>query len=267
MKFWKMEAAGNDFVIFDGREIEIKDINALAKKLCDRHFGVGADGILFCQESDTADIKMNYYNSDGSRGEMCGNGIRCLSRFIYENNIVDKRKMNIETDNGVKEVVLTVVENEHISQVKVEMGKAIWEKEFQKEILEIEGRSFDFYRVTVGVPHIAILVDEFMKDEELNYWGSLLEKHSSFPRKTNVNFIKVLNEKEVQIKTWERGAGRTLGCATGCSSCGVILQRLQKIKGEVHFYTEGGDVFVQTQDDFVTIYGKANLIFTGDMDV
>lgn len=267
MRFWKMEAAGNDFVIFDGRNQKIREINELAKKLCDRHFGIGADGILFCESSSIADVKMNYYNSDGSRGEMCGNGIRCLSRYVYENKIVGKTTMTIETDNGIKEIVLTVDEKNQVSSVQVQMGKAEWEKEFQEERVEIEGKEFVFYRVTVGVPHIAILVEDFMKDEELNYWGSRLEKHSLFPKKTNVNFVKLLNTKEVQIKTWERGAGRTLGCATGCSSCGVILQRLQKISGEAHFYTEGGDVFVEVKDDVVMIYGKANFIFAGDIDV
>lgn len=267
MKFWKMEAAGNDFVIFDGRNRKIREINKLAKKLCDRHFGIGADGILFCESSSIADMKMNYYNSDGSRGEMCGNGIRCLSRYMYENEIVGKTTMTIETDNGVKEIVLTVDEKNQVSSVQVKMGKAEWEKEFQEERVEIEGREFVFYRVTVGVPHIAILVEDFMKDEELNYWGSRLEKHPLFPKKTNVNFVKLLNAKEVQIKTWERGAGRTLGCSTGCSSCGVILQHLQKISGEAHFYTEGGDVFVEVKDDVVMIYGKANFVFAGDIDV
>lgn len=267
MRFWKMEAAGNDFVIFDGRDAKITEINELAKKLCDRHFGIGADGILFCEASSIADIKMNYYNSDGSRGEMCGNGIRCLSRFIYEKKIVEKTAMTIETDSGIKEIVLTVDEKNQVSSVQVNMGRAEWEKEFQEERVEIEGKEFVFYRVTVGVPHIAILVENFMGDEELNYWGSRLEKHSVFPKKTNVNFVKLLNTKEVQIKTWERGAGRTLGCATGCSSCGVILRRLQKISREAHFYTEGGDVFVEVNEDIVTIYGKANFIFAGDIDV
>lgn len=266
MKFWKMEAAGNDFVIFDGRHRKIENINELAKKLCDRHFGVGADGILFCESSSIADIKMNYYNSDGSRGEMCGNGIRCLSRFIYENSIVEKKCMSIETDNGIKKIVLETQEENQVSSVRVEMGKAEWEKEFQEERLELEGKEFLFYRVIVGVPHIAILVENFMTDEEVNYWGSRLEKHPTFPRKTNVNFIKILNPEEVQIKTWERGAGRTLGCATGCSSCGVILKRLDKISEKAHFYTEGGDVFVEVRNDFVTIYGKANKVFVGDID-
>lgn len=267
MKFWKMEAAGNDFVIFDGKNLRIEDWNAFAKRLCDRHFGVGADGILYCEESTKADLRMHYYNSDGSRGEMCGNGIRCLSRYAYEMGIVTKEKFSIETDAGIKEILLSLDELGKVNLVKVEMGKAQWEKEFQKEsIIFEEGKEFLFYRTIVGVPHIIIFVEEFMDDVELNHWGAKLECHLSFPKKTNVNFIRKTGKQTVEIKTWERGAGRTLGCATGCSSAGAVMERLKMLEGRTEFQTEGGSVFVEVKDDFVTIYGKANLSFKGEID-
>lgn len=267
MKFWKMEAAGNDFVIFDGRNLKIQDWNCFAKKLCDRHFGVGADGILFYEESKVADFKMNYYNSDGSRGEMCGNGIRCLSRYAYEMGFVKKKEFTIETDAGIKNILLDCDEEGKVALIKVEMGQAEWETEFQEEtILFEEGRSFSFYRTKVGVPHIILFVENFMEDGELNYWGKKLEHHSAFPKKTNVNFIRQMTENQVEIRTWERGAGRTLGCATGCSSAGAVMKRLGKMKGRTEFQTEGGSVFVEVKENFITIYGKANRSFEGEID-
>lgn len=267
MKFWKMEAAGNDFVIFDGRNLIREDWNALAKKLCDRHFGVGADGILFYEESDKADFRMHYYNSDGSRGEMCGNGIRCLSHFAYETGFIRKETFSIETDAGIKDIFLSLDEKGKVVLVKVEMGKAEFEKEFQEEKIRFEeGKEFCFYRTKVGVPHIVLFVENFMEDREINVWGSRLECHPVFPKKTNVNFVKKISEQVVEIKTWERGAGRTLGCATGCSSAGVVMNRLGKMQGRTEFQTEGGSVFVEVKDDFVTIYGKAGLSFRGEID-
>lgn len=267
MKFWKMEAAGNDFVIFDGRNLNIDDWNALAKKLCDRHFGVGADGILFYEESDKADLRMHYYNADGSRGEMCGNGIRCLSHFVYDTGFITERAFRIETDAGIRNVFLSLNEEGKIDVVKVEMGKAEWEKDFQKERIRFEeGKEFYFYRTKVGVPHIILFVEKFMEDAEINFWGERLECHPAFPKKTNVDFVRKISEQIVEIKTWERGAGRTLGCATGCSSAGAVMSRLGELQGKTEFQTEGGTVFVEVEDDFITIYGKTSLSFRGEID-
>lgn len=263
MKFWKMQAAGNDFVVLDGNQIEIQDWNAFAKNICDRHFGVGADGVLICGKSEKADIRMHYYNSDGSRGEMCGNGIRCLSRFVYENKLVTKEHFWIETDAGLKEIRLQR-KGEEIKSVRVDMGFAEGGELREESVVLEDGMKFSFFRVKVGVPHIVIFVEEFMSDSDLNRWGKELEEHSLFPAKTNVNFVQVKNSREIMIKTWERGAGRTLGCATGSCAVAFVAHRLHLVEEKVAFHTEGGFLEVSLEGDRIILHGGAQKTFQGE---
>lgn len=274
MKFTKMEAAGNDFVLFDGFVYDIDDYSNLAKKACDRHFSVGADGIMICKDSSVADIKMIYYNSDGSLGEMCGNGIRCFSKYVYEKGLVETKNFAVETLAGIKNIVLDTDENNKVLSVKVNMGYPIFESKKipvdinrEKAILEtinIEGRDLIFSSVLVGVPHVVIFVDS-IDNIDVNGLGRKIEVHPMFPKKTNVNFVEVKDRRNINIYTWERGAGRTLGCGTGSCASVVIGYMIEKLDSAVNVVTEGGSIQVEIKNDFeIYMKGGANIICTGE---
>lgn len=275
MKFSKLQAAGNDFILINGMENKGLDLEMLAKKMCDRHFGVGADGLMTCEESEIADIKMNYYNSDGSRGEMCGNGIRCFSKFIYDNKIVTKERFSVETDAGIKNIVLTFKEDE-LKYISVNMGRVDFRSEAvpctikKDSILEekiiVEGQEIRISSVLMGVPHTVIVVDDY-KNYDVDRLGRAIEYSTDiFPRKTNVNFIKVIDEGTIEIKTWERGASRTLGCGTGSCASAAIAYKLGKIKSKkVKMLAEGGVIFIELDEDYnILMRGEAETICNGE---
>lgn len=273
MEFTKMEAAGNDFVVFDGFKYKIKDYGQLALKACDRHFSVGADGILVCEASDVADIKMVYYNSDGSRGEMCGNGIRCFSKYVYEKGLVDKKIFTVETLAGIKTIWLETDSENRVKTVRVNMGKPLFEakdipveldrERVIEETMDINGQKIVFSSLLVGVPHTVIFVDD-IKNVDVNELGRKIEVHPLFPKKTNVNFVEVVDRDNINIYTWERGAGRTLGCGTGSCASVVIGNMIGKLSNTVHVKTEGGELEVQVEEDFeIYMKGKANIICDG----
>lgn len=273
MEFTKMEAAGNDFVVFNGFKYSIDNYQDLAIKSCDRHFSVGADGILICKKSGTADIKMVYYNSDGSRGEMCGNGIRCFSKYVYEEGLVDKKIFTVDTLAGVKTIWLKTDNNGKVETVKVNMGSPIFRSKdipvninkdkIIEETLEIDGEKIIFSSVLVGVPHTVIFVED-INTININGIGKKIEEHPIFPKKTNVNFIQVINKNKINIYTWERGAGRTLGCGTGSCASVVIGNLLGKLGKRVYVKTEGGELVVELgEEGEIYMEGGANRICNG----
>lgn len=276
MNFTKMIGAGNDFVVYNGLEYKIDNYTELALKSCDRHFSVGADGILVCEKSNIADIKMVYYNSDGSRGEMCGNGIRCFSKYVYENKLVNKKQFTVETLAGIKKIRLETDEFGKVDTIRVNMGHPIFEaksipvdikkEEVILEKLNIDGKEIIFSSVLVGVPHTVIFVDD-IDSIDINDLGGKLEVHSTFPKKTNVNFIEILDKTHINIYTWERGAGRTLGCGTGSCASVVIGHRLGKLDNIVKVKTEGGELQVELEDDYeIYMSGGAKTICIGKFD-
>jgi len=273
MKFTKMEAAGNDFVIFNGIEYDIKDYENLALKACHRHFSVGADGILICKKSKTADIKMLYYNSDGSQGEMCGNGIRCFSKYVYEEGLVKEKVFTVETLSGVKTVWLETDKSGNVESVKVNMGRPIFDTKkipvridkdkAIEEKMYVDSKEIIFSSVLMGVPHTVIFVDN-IGSVDINGLGSKIEKHHLFPKKTNVNFVQIVNRVEINIYTWERGAGRTLGCGTGACASVVVGNLLGLLDEKVHVKTEGGEMEIIIEEDFeIFMKGGANRICDG----
>ncbi|MBC2856686.1 MAG: diaminopimelate epimerase [Cetobacterium sp.] len=261
MKFFKMQAAGNDFVLINGIENEIQDYSSLSKKLCDRHFGIGADGLMSCEKTDKADIKMVYYNSDGSKGEMCGNGIRCFSKFIYDTGIVTKDTIDVKTAAGIKRVFLHL-ENGEIKNIKVGMGKAI---EVIEGDLTVNSEKFEFSTVIVGVPHTVIFTEK-LDVLDVNDLGRQIEVKEIFPNKTNVNFVEVINENKVRIKTWERGAGRTLACGTGSCATVIVGHTLGILGNRVEVITEGGQINVTVKEDGeIYMEGTATTVFKGEI--
>lgn len=273
MKFSKLQGAGNDFIIINDMNNEIVDFESLAKKVCDRHFGIGADGMLVCQNSNTADVKMVYYNSDGTRAKICGNGIRCFSKFVYESQVVEKNNFYVETDAGIK-YITTKIEKNKVKEVSVDMGKGdfisknipctIEKNEIFNETLDIEGKKIVFSSILMGVPHTVIFVDDFSEYNVL-YYGKLIENHKIFPKRTNVNFAKVVGEDKIELKTWERGAGYTLGCGTGACATGILAYKLGKIKtNKMKIVSDGGEIKIEITDDYnVKMSGGATLICSG----
>ncbi|MFR8869585.1 diaminopimelate epimerase [Paraclostridium sordellii] len=276
MNFWKLHGVGNDFIAIDGRfdNIDSNDYSDLAKRVCHRHFGIGADGLLVVKNSDVCDVEMVYYNSDGSRANMCGNGLRCFCKFVYDNNIVNENKFTVYTLDGVKKISLNIY-NDKINTIRVNMGKANFnpknipvntDKEvFINEKLVIDNKEFLVSSVLMGVPHTIVFVDEINKKDIYSY-GELIEKNKVFPRNTNVNFVKIDDRDNIKVYTWERGCGYTLGCGTGMTASVIVANYLDKVDNIVNVSSEGGTVKIEILDD-VYMIGNAVKICEGTLEV
>lgn len=276
MEFTKMQGAGNDFLLIDGFKYNLDEIVPKIKSLCDRRFGVGGDGIMVTLPSTEYDVKMYYYNSDGSQGEMCGNGIRCFAKFVYEKNIVKKDILKIETLAGVQTAVLNINDKGIVEKIEIEIGNIKYspkdivvnvegENAFNKK-LTIDGKEITFSSIFLGVPHTVIFI-EHEGQYDVNDIGSKIEVNPIFPKKTNVNFVLPLSNNEIKIFTWERGAGRTLACGTGSSSAALLCHKLKGMDNTIKVYTEGGELEVQVLEDRVKLRGSAEITFEGTVDL
>lgn len=274
MNFHKYVAAGNDFILFNGINKDYGNHNELALKICNRHFGIGADGMMIVESSRVADVKMLYYNSDGSQGEMCGNGIRAFSKYIYDYNIVENKNISIETLAGIKYIDIITDELNKADRIKVDMGYPIFEGEkipininkekVIEEIIVINGKDYRFSALTVGVPHAVIFIEDIDKIN-INDLGKKIETHPLFPKKANVNFVKVIDKDNINIYTWERGAGRTLGCGTGSCASVVIGNIIGNLHNKVNVNTEGGKLIIELNKDYkIVMIGNAIHIAKGE---
>jgi diaminopimelate epimerase len=257
MRFTKMHGVGNDFIIFDLEEVEGANFPDLARKACDRHFGVGADGILVSTPSEIADLRMVYFNSDGSTSEMCGNGIRCLARYARDRELIEGDALTVETGAGVKKVVLL-----GDGSSRVDMGPP----EFDSEV-ELQG--FTFLRVSMGNPH-AVAFFESEKELEaldLRKVGSPVENDPLFPERTNVEFVHVRGEHEVSMRIWERGAGETLASGSGSCAAAVAAVRRGVAKSPVRVVLDGGAVEIEWDGDGEPVYmsGPAEYVCEGEL--
>lgn len=270
LKFTKMQGLGNDYVYMDAINQEIGNEKELAIKVSDRHFGIGSDGLILICKSEIADFKMRILNSDGSEAEMCGNGIRCVGKFVYDNGLTTKTDLKIETLAGIKELVLNVV-NGKVDTVRVNMGEPILKPELipvkainNKVELNVLDRKFDFTCVSMGNPH-AITIVEDTKNFEVEKYGKIVEVDNHFPNRTNVEFINVIDKNNINMRVWERGAGETLACGTGscASTVACILNGLIDRKVDVHLL--GGDLLIEwdEKDNNVYMTGEAKTVFEG----
>ncbi len=273
MKFWKMHGLGNDYVVIDNRDGKIGDKKAaeLARKLCERRFSVGADGLLLVCNSKKADVKMRIFNADGSEAEMCGNGIRCFAKYCYENRIARKSELLVETLAGNKRTWLTV-ENGLVQSVMVDMGVPVLERNkipllgqgtFINQDLQVNGETYKATCLSVGNPHCVIFVDA-VDDFPVPQVGSKIEHHPLFPKRTNVEFAQVLSEKEVKARVWERGCGETLACGTGACAAVVAGNLLKKLSGKVRVHLLGGDLEVEYAERLL-LNGAAEKVFEGTL--
>ena len=271
MQFTKMHGIGNDFIVIDAFRNDIANPSELARKLCSRHFGIGADGLILMCPSDQADAKMRIFNSDGSEPEMCGNGIRCAAKFLYDTGLVKKTRMDIDTLAGIKPITLDVRDGQVIS-VTVDMGAPDFEPsripvrgESNRVQVELGGKMVEFFCVSMGNPH-AVTFDLFPDDEDFRIFGRQMENHPLFPAKANIEFCRVEDRENITVKVWERGDGPTLACGTG--SCAVLTAAhslgLAERKANIHL--PGGTLQDCWQDDNrIRMTGPAETVFTGEI--
>ena len=283
INFTKMEGLGNDYIYIDctkKTEQEINNISKLASKMSDRHFGIGSDGLILICKSDIADYKMKMYNQDGSQAEMCGNGIRCVGKFIYDKGLSNSKHLTIETLAGIKTLDL-IVEKNKVSNITVNMGKPIMQEKLIPCIADTKNenklinnkishvivnaldKTFDFTCVSMGNPH-AITIVKNLDNFDVKKYGKIIECDKHFPKKTNVEFIEIIDDYTIKMRVWERGAGETLACGTGASASVVacILNGVIKNDKEIKVKLLGGDLHIKW-DDYVYMTGPARIVFEG----
>jgi diaminopimelate epimerase len=280
--FHKMHGLGNDYVVIDEYTEEIipeEKKGEISAELCTRGFSVGADGVIFVAKSCEADIKFRIFNSDGSEAEMCGNGIRCFAKYVYENDVLKQKQMNVETLGGTKELTLKV-ENGTVKSIRVDMGTSTFKtrevpmisdkEEFINQELLVEGEPVKLTAINVGNPH-AIVFTNKVENVALDHLGPLIENHDAFPERTNVHFAGVLSPQEVEMLTWERGAGFTMACGTGATSTVISGYKLGLLDRDVLVHLPGGDlqITVYEKDGNLGAFmeGDAVSVFEGIMEV
>ncbi|MBQ2936354.1 MAG: diaminopimelate epimerase [Lachnospiraceae bacterium] len=281
MKFTKMHGCGNDYVYVDGakEQIPAKDKPELVRKLSDRHFGIGGDGVIFINPSDEADFEMEMYNMDGSRSEMCGNGIRCVAKFVYDKGLTDKEHISIISGGKVKYIDLNI-ENEKVSTVKVNMGEPILkaadipvvtdnpEGSVIAEKIEVAGNIYKMTCVSMGNPHAVVFMED-VANLEIEKIGPLFENHQRFPRRTNTEFVKVIDRNNVEMRVWERGTGETLACGTGTCATVVACVLNNLTEDEVNVKVLGGLIKIKWDREANLVYmtGPAATVFEGEIEI
>lgn len=277
MRFTKMHGLGNDYVYIDCFEETINDPSRLAKAISDRHFGIGSDGLVLIMPSNKADFRMRMFNSDGSEAEMCGNAIRCVGKYVYDNDLMRKEILNIETLAGIKTLELTIKED-NVELVRVDMGEPILEPEkipviskkeiFKSEPVIIGDREFKVTCISMGNPHAVTFIDD-VESFPLEKIGPKMENHEIFPKRTNSEFVQVIDRETLKMRVWERGAGETLACGTG--ACAVLvasaLNGLSERKAVVRLL--GGELLIEwnEKDNHVYMTGPAVKVFEGEIDI
>lgn len=277
LQFTKMQGLGNDYVYVDCTKKKLENASEVAVKVSDRHFGIGSDGLILINASSVADFEMEMYNADGSRGEMCGNGIRCVAKYVYDYGLTDQTHISVETLGGIKYLDLTVEEG-RVRQVRVDMGRpmlcpaeipviANGESVIDMPI-EVDGTEYRMTAVGMGNPHAVVFVED-VDGLEIEQIGPKFEHHPCFPNRVNTEFVKVLDRNTVKMRVWERGSGETLACGTGACAVAVacILNGLTENKVIVQLL--GGDLLIEwdREADKVYMTGPAEVVFDGEIEL
>ena len=304
MKFTKMQGLGNDYVYVNCLEEQLENPSEMAKFVSDRHFGIGSDGLILIRPSDAADFEMEMYNADGSRGEMCGNGIRCVAKYVYDYGLTDKTSISVETLGGIKYLELTV-EDGMVSLVRVDMGRpkleaaevpilceAVTEecvvdedsvlgggyaedivkigdcRKVINEPIVVDGMEYRITGVSMGNPHAVVFLED-AEGLEIEKIGPKFENHERFPKRINTEFVRVIDRETIEMRVWERGSGETLACGTGACAAAVasILNGLAERKVTVKL--RGGDLLVEWEEETGKVYmtGPAVTVFEGELYV
>lgn len=277
MKFTKMQGAGNDYVYVNCMEQTIDNIPEKARFISDRHFGVGSDGLVLIMPSKVADFRMRMFNSDGSESEMCGNATRCIAKYVYEYGLTNKTTVSLETLGGIKILQMYLKEGK-VDKVRVDMGEPILEPDkipvvsskerFISESVDVDGIEYKMTCVSMGNPHAVIYVDD-VDNLPIEKIGPKVENHKLFPRRTNTEFVKVIDRKTLQMRVWERGAGETLACGTGACATLVATVLNGLCDRTAALKLLGGDLLIEwnEQDNHVYMTGPAVIVFDGEIDI
>ena len=281
IKFTKMEGLGNDYIYVDCTKNDLNNASEVAKMISDRHFGIGSDGLILIKKSEKADFKMQMYNSDGTEAEMCGNGIRCVGKYVFDKGLTQKTTLKIETLSGIKTLKLNV-EDGKVKTVKVDMGEPILDYKLIPAINVEEHKSKDkikFYKVNIdkslneltcvsmGNPHAINYIND-VKDVKISKYGPAIEKDEHFPNKINVEFIEIVDKNNIKMRVWERGTGETLACGTGACASVVASVLNGYINREVNVELLGGNLNIEwnKEDNHVYMTGPATEVFEGEFD-
>lgn len=275
MKFTKMHGCGNDYIYVDCTKEMIPDPNGTALKLSDRHFGIGSDGLILVCPSEAADFRMAMYNSDGSEGAMCGNGIRCVAKFCYDKGLTNKEEIAIETKAGIKYIQLTI-ENGKAVKARVDMGAPMTRAEqipvvgLGEEVIgksvNVDGRDWVMTCVSMGNPHAIVWCDD-VTNLDIEKVGPGFHDHPMFPDRVNTEFAKVLDRNHVQMRVWERGAGETWACGTGACATAVACYLNGLTDRNVTIHLLGGDLEIEVAEDTVYMTGPATTVFEGEVEL
>lgn len=274
IEFTKWQGCGNDFVLVDDRSESIKDPAELSRKMCDRHYGIGADGLIIIRPSDKADTRMRIYNTDGSEAEMCGNGIRCFARWVYELGLVPGEEFTVETGAGIL-VPKIIKENSRITGVRVDMGQPVLDAEkiptkgfgtgrVVDKTIEVLGETYHVTCVSMGNPHCVVLWDD-LSTLDIEKLGPAFENHPAFPNRVNTEFVSVRDKNHVRMRVWERGAAVTMACGTGaCATLtACVLNDRTERKAEIEL--DGGKLFIEwsEKDNHIYMTGPAEEVYKG----
>lgn len=275
IKFTKMEGLGNDYVYMDAINQKIENRSELARFVSNRNFGIGSDGLILIEKSEVADFKMTMFNSDGSQAEMCGNGIRCVAKFVYDKGMTDKTTLKIETLAGIKILELNV-EDGKVKTVRVDMGEPILEAEkipvistekpVKNLILKAQDKEFRFTCVSMGNPHAITIVDD-TESFDVKKYGEELEVNKAFPRRANVEFVQIVDKNTIKMRVWERGAGETLACGTGACATAVACNLNGLTDRKVTIKLLGGNLKIEwnAENNHVYMTGPATTVFEGEL--
>ncbi len=280
MKFTKMHGCGNDYIYIDCFKENVEDEKKAAIFLSDRHFGVGGDGIILIKKGTKADFEMVMYNADGSRGAMCGNGIRCVAKYVYDNKLTDSKSISIESMGAVKYIDVKT-EDDKVVSARVDMGAPILDasripvntkkEKVINEDITLGGRDFKMTCVSMGNPHAVMFIDESPRDFDLNYYGALFESNTDvFPDRVNAEFARIIDRKNIEMRVYERGSGETLACGTG--TCATVVAAILNglTDNDVTVHLLGGDLEISwsgNENDSVFMTGPATYVFTGEIDI
>ncbi len=281
MKFTKMHGCGNDYIYVNGfaEHIDADRKPELVRRLSDRHFGIGGDGVIFINPGKSAAFEMEMYNADGTRAQMCGNGIRCVAKYVYDYGLTDQTDIAIESFGRVKYLELTPGSDGKVSTVRVNMGEPVLRaaeipvisdnEQVVSEAIEVDGKVYEMTCVSMGNPHAVVFIDDAdIKDLDIEAVGPYFENHARFPERTNTEFVRIIDRNNVQMRVWERGTGETLACGTGCCATAVacVLNGLTDTK--VNVSVPGGEILCEwdRQDNVVYMTGPAATVFEGEID-
>ena len=275
MKFTKMHGCGNDYVYVNLFEEKVENPAEVSIKVSDRHFGIGSDGLITIGPSDKADFRMHIYNADGSEAEMCGNGIRCVAKYVYDHHLTDKTEITVETGAGVLTLIL-FPEDGKVQQVRVDMGEPILEPsqipvvakgdKVIDEPIEVGGKTWNMTCVSMGNPHAVVFVDD-TANFPLETYGPLFENHERFPKRTNTEFVQIISRTEANMRVWERGSAETWACGTGTCACVMACILNGKTEDKVLVHLRGGDLTIEydRESNHVFMTGPATEVFSGEI--